>query len=601
MSSLRRVGLIAREDLRRAVRDRLLVGMFGLLALMSFPSYTGLGSVYTFEEAILRIPFDFMKFAVLPAVAAGYAAVAGDRESGALRYLLGVGATRREVLLGALASRAVVVAVPLAALLAVLGGLFVSAYGLGVLPVYAAVALLVAGYGVAWTAVAVGLSAATGSRYRALAASFLLFITFSPTLGLWRVAIRPAIAFVFTGSPSTLVYAEYADVGAAATPAWMTYTEQLNPLAAFFTAGEYLAATLAGVGSGPAAVPTAFGVGVVVALGAVPLVVGTRRFERADLGGGTGDGLVDRLRARLPRVTGKDWPPAGVRALADRLPDTPAATVFRRDLRTALGNRLLWGVVVVFLIVLVPQTWSGLDPTDVSEPLLDISRTTGRSFGLLVTVLATAASYRALAGEREAGTVRFLLGLPATRRDLVVGKLLARCVAVAAVLTPFLLVTVVAVRIRLGPSYVPAGVASVAWVLAYALAWTGMVVGWSAATASRYRTLVGVFGTFLVFSGVVDLWDLFVLPLAALAFTGSFERPRRGNAWSDVVPEWTLYVERLNPLASFGATDEWFHALLGYPTGATDPGLGLFGVAVLTAFGAVPVLLGGRRFREADL
>jgi ABC-2 type transport system permease protein len=597
----RRTLLVARADLRRAVRDRLLVGMFVLLAVLTFPSYTGLGDVYTFEEAILLTPFDFMKFAVIPAVAAGYAAVAGSRESGTIRHLLAVGATRREVVVGTLLSRTVVVAVPLACLLAVLGALFVDAYSPAVLPVYAVVGAVVVAYGVAWTGVTVGLSAALGSRYRALAAAFCCFLAFSPTLGLWRVVVRPLIALTVTGSAATATDA-YAAVGTAAAPAWTAYTERLNPISAFFWVGKWIAAHLAGVTETPATAPTAFGAAVVVALGVVPVAVGVRRFERADLGGTAGRSLGVRLREAVPDVTG-----GRLRAAAPAVrsgpsfPSGPVATVFRRDLRTTLQNRLLWGVAVVFLVVLVPRLWTAIDPTNVTGPVDDLTDLAGQGFGLFVPVLATTAAYRAVAGERETGTVRFLLSLPASRRDVLVGKFAARLTAVGVVLVPFLALDVAFVGVRLGPGYVVGGVVGTAWVLVYALAWTGVVVGWSAATGSRYRVLVGVFGTFLAFSGVVGLWERIVLPLIGLVATGTFEAPRRGSLWSDSVAEWTLYARRLNPLGSYTATDDWLLSLVGYPTGATDPVLGLFGVAVLVAFGGLPVAIGLWRFNRATL
>jgi ABC-2 type transport system permease protein len=50
-----------------------------------------------------------------------------------------------------------------------------------------------------------------------------------------------------------------------------------------------------------------------------------------------------------------------------------------------------------------------------------------RRFGLnIVPVLALVASYLAIAGERESGTLKLLLGMPPTRREVVLGKLLGR-------------------------------------------------------------------------------------------------------------------------------------------------------------------------------
>lgn len=116
------------------------------------------------------------------ALVVSYMAIAGARESGAIKFLLSVPTTRRDVFLGKLASRLTVVGGGVCFVLAAATCVAVARHGalpLGALVGLLAVTLL---YGSVFVGVAVALSGAVAARSRAIAAAvgsyFVLVILF---------------------------------------------------------------------------------------------------------------------------------------------------------------------------------------------------------------------------------------------------------------------------------------------------------------------------------------------------------------------------------------------------------------------------------------
>lgn len=167
---------VAKKEFRDTVRSKLLwllsavfVGVFALPVL--------LGLVVGFGPNVSRITTDqfFQQRSTIVsglvpivAIAVGYAAVGGERESGSLKVLLSLPYDRRDVVTGKVVGRSAVVAVPIlvgyvlsAAVLATVGAqLSVLGFVVG--------SLLTALLGVVFTGLAVGASAATSTTRRAM-------------------------------------------------------------------------------------------------------------------------------------------------------------------------------------------------------------------------------------------------------------------------------------------------------------------------------------------------------------------------------------------------------------------------------------------------
>ncbi len=88
--------------------------------------------------------------------------------------------------------------------------------------------------------------------------------------------------------------------------------------------------------------------------------------------------------------------------------------VARKDVADAVRSRLFWGVVARFVVVTAGAAGTpALIPALGGNATLALGVTT--EFGaIFVTITAIVAAYLSVAGERESGSIRILLGLPAT-------------------------------------------------------------------------------------------------------------------------------------------------------------------------------------------
>jgi ABC-2 type transport system permease protein len=151
-----------------------------------------------------------------------------------------------------------------------------------------------------------------------------------------------------------------------------------------------------------------------------------------------------------------------------------------------------------------------------AETVIAIFRTMGGMFGLLLPIVALVASYMAIAGERESGGVKFLLGLPNSRRDVFLGKLASRLgVVTVGVAFMFTTATVMAVA-RNGalPLGVVAGLFAVS--LLYTAVFVAVAVALSAIVAQRSRAIAAAVGSYFV------LVMLYVIPGVSVALVVRF-------------------------------------------------------------------------------
>lgn len=279
------------------------------------------------------------------------------------------------------------------------------------------------------------------------------------------------------------------------------------------------------------------------------------------------------------------------------------SAVARKDFADAVRSRMLWAIIGLFAVLmavsaLVPELLGGDDPVVGYSVAAGLAET-------LVPVTALVAAYLAIAGERESGSIKILLGAPHSRLDVTAGKLVGRTgVVVVGVVGGFLVAGVVALLVY-GTLALEEFVSVTLLTAALGVSFVGIAVGISAATSTRSRAMALAVGLFFVFA---LLWDLVPFALTYLR-TGSIQPP------GGTVPAWQMLVQRLNPSVAFNQLVE---TALG---GAQNPGAGggpdplagrvsgsvpfylkdWFMFVILGAWTVIPVILGHLRFRTADL
>lgn len=268
---------VARKDVRDAIRSRsiwllsaayLLVFLVPPLALPSVVAPT-VSDFVDYTRTVVGV------FVPLVSIALGYKAVVGERESGSIALLLSFPHTRRDLAVGKLAGRAVVLAIPLLLVLVAAG--LVAAIQLSSTPLLPSLGLVLAtlGFGLAFLGLTVGLSLAMPSSRRITAAAVGAYVLFAV---LWDTLVRTVTLVLFRFIEPSVVF----DL-----PDWALLVKFLAPVEAY----NRLVAALFGVGgagayTGPEApwfVAAPAAPVVLAAWVAVPVWLGYRRFAKADL------------------------------------------------------------------------------------------------------------------------------------------------------------------------------------------------------------------------------------------------------------------------------------------------------------------------------
>jgi len=283
-------------------------------------------------------------------------------------------------------------------------------------------------------------------------------------------------------------------------------------------------------------------------------------------------------------------------------------TIARTEFVHAVRSRTLQALLAALLATTALVFWATervADPSTLSAVGL-----LGLPLQLLVPVAAILIGSATVSGERESGSLRLLLGMPPSRTEVVLGKLLGGVgLLVAGLGVTFgwaLGVSLVAVgRVPVGPL---AGLAVATLLLGGAF--LGLSTGVSAAVSTAKRSMAATFGVFL---GVTFLWEPVVAGVYYLV---------SGSLPGAEVPGWLLFLDRSNPIEAYAIASNMLGAagvsslrvsvgLLGTDPGATvaeqigravpvyltDP----VSFVVLVGWLGVPTVVGLARFRRADL
>lgn len=270
----------------------------------------------------------------------------------------------------------------------------------------------------------------------------------------------------------------------------------------------------------------------------------------------------------------------------------------REDVRDAIRERQAHVLGALFVLVGAGVAYSAgrsvaSVPSTVEVELA--SRLLG-PFAFLVPLVALGFVAPALVEKRTTGALTVLLGLPFSRRTVVLGTLLGRSVVISAAVLTAMLISLpigIVMDVPVDPlQFVGAALA----LLVLAVTFTAIAVSISAVTRTSTLATFAAFGAYVVF--VFQLWGY--LPTLVLYV-------RHGFAYPETIPAWVEFVTALNPMLAFvNAIDGVFPSLAGGLFGppASDPAFyerPAFALAILVAWIVVAVGVGYRRFRTTDI
>ncbi|AFZ72917.1 ABC transporter permease [Natronobacterium gregoryi] len=282
--------------------------------------------------------------------------------------------------------------------------------------------------------------------------------------------------------------------------------------------------------------------------------------------------------------------------------------IARKDFRDAVRSWLFWGLSVFFFALLV--TLTGVISYFGGDVILAEGATTevlvGQVYGvgsLIIPVIALVLGWKAIAGERESGSIKIMLSLPHSRRDVVLGKLVGRAGVLSLSLLVGFVLAAVPVAVLLGTFDPTDYVGLLAVSILYGIVYTSVAIAVSSVTRSTTFAAAGAFGVFVLFYVV---WGTIA---TAVGFLMAFDYLPE----SETIAELTMLFQNLNPNAAYGN-------VLSLVTSAAELGeqevaaletmfdgsipfylQDWFALLILLAWIVIPVALAIYRFDRTDL
>ncbi len=282
-------------------------------------------------------------------------------------------------------------------------------------------------------------------------------------------------------------------------------------------------------------------------------------------------------------------------------------TIAKKDFRDASQSRALWTITTVLVLMTVissyvyveaPELFGGqTDPT--FEGLIFF---TAAGIGLFIPLIAIIACYKSVAGERELGSIKIMMSLPATRTDVFFGKVLGRGAVISSALGVGVVIGIALGSLLMGTFDILPALVFVLLTLVFALVYTGIMVSLSAATGSTTRATTYAVGFFVFFE---LLWD--VIPLGILYIVEGFSLPAE-------IPDWFMTFVMVAPTNAFiSAINAGLPVVItsddtaitgvetGFQYGDAFYASSEMGFVYLALWLVVPLAIGYYRFNRADL
>lgn len=267
-------------------------------------------------------------------------------------------------------------------------------------------------------------------------------------------------------------------------------------------------------------------------------------------------------------------------------------TVARKEFRDAARSRSLWALTalmilsvtaIVYVVGALLSAGPGVESSGTA--LVSLMTQEGSVFiTSLVSVLGLMVAYASIVGERSSGSLKLLLGLPYSRRDIVLGKLVGRsAVFAAAALAAFASGSLVLLTYdEVAPvDYLFLVLSTTVLGFVY----VSVAVALSASIKTRSRAAAAAVGVFFFFK---FLWDSSAVPRGIL-----YAVTRDVSRLFDDIPGWYDYLNALGPNVAYSNVAQ------GYLDGFGN--VETFSVVVLVAWVVLPVFLGYLRFESTDL
>ncbi len=224
--------------------------------------------------------------------------------------------------------------------------------------------------------------------------------------------------------------------------------------------------------------------------------------------------------------------------------------IARKDFQDAVRSWLFWGLSLFFFMLLVivagVVAYFGEDIAAqgaTTEALVGIVSNLTR---LVIPLVALILGWKAIAGERESGSIKIMLALPHSRTDMILGKLLGRSAVLSLSLVVGFVLAALVVAVLLGGFSVVDYTGLLAVSIIYAIAYLSIAVSLSSLTKSTSIAGAAMFGVFVLFYIV---WNAIGTVVLLLMGRGTISGVEVGDGVRP--PDWAIFLEMLDPGAAY--------------------------------------------------
>lgn len=277
--------------------------------------------------------------------------------------------------------------------------------------------------------------------------------------------------------------------------------------------------------------------------------------------------------------------------------------VARKDFRDGIRSRVLIGLTVLFALLIAGSTYFFTNvqpptgPNSGEVEMINLLSSLLLPTYILLPIVGMIVGYKAIVGERTSGSLKFLLGLPHTRRDVVFGKLLGRsAIVTVAILVGF---SVGGIVLYVSSSAFAFGsfVLFTLVTILLGITFVSIAIAFSSITKSSSIAIGGAITLVLLF---LFLWSVFLLLVRYAADRFALMDMAAGN------PDWFIFLQFLNPTVAYQMA---MSALIEFSSGEVGSTVqsapfylqNWFGFVILAFWLVVPIGLAYIRFDRADL
>ena len=258
-------------------------------------------------------------------------------------------------------------------------------------------------------------------------------------------------------------------------------------------------------------------------------------------------------------------------------------------------------LAATLLFVFVSGLWTAVQhvpemytSSEVPTSTLALLNSMGQPMAFFVPMLGLGISYAAIAGERDSGSIKLLVGLPNSRRDVVLGTFVGRCAVLSiAILCGYSVVAIFALLTYESFAAVEFVLYTVLTVF-YGAVYVAIGIGFSSVMRSQHTAFIGAAGLFALFQLG---WDIVTALLQTI--TVGYVPSSSG------APPWLIVVHALNPTAAVGyatrAIIPTFDEIMSYPVSDSFYPPEWAGFAILTSWLVLSLGFGYLRFQSTDI